>query len=280
MSESDAMWAAIERRAISSVTGAGAEDDDILNSAALTEAPMNPHKGANVPSGLGGQGMMPPMMMGGAGAGGQQPGGGTGGLSNTLTSSGGAPTSGQAPAGVSTQGVSAASSLRDAPDPPSGGGGGGGPVGGSSGGASPGPSGGRVSSGFGGATGGGAPEALEDETSPEDPAPQQATTGTAPDAAPRDGFVADPQAVADLANKWNELGERLSGLGINASEARLGLVTAAERPQQAVNDQLVQWLDGAEEQVGAMEERLRQAMQGYEDVDSTAVEDTRRELAQ
>ena len=290
MSESEEMWQAIERHAVSSVTGVRAEDDDALLSDALIEAPMNPHKGASAPSGMGGPAMMPPMMMGGMG-GGQAGGAGSAGAASSLATGGGgvgaASSSAQA-AGLSTHGISAAASLRAAPPPETATGG----VGGGGGGA---PSGGG--SGLGAAsslpTGGGAAaeeaeeDLTEEETEPAEEgqiesvgtAPENSSTAPAPEA-PRDGFTSNPEAVLSTANAWGDLKDRLAALDQVAAQADLGLILAAERPQQAVNDSVAHWLEGAAKQLDVVQEQLRATVEGYEEVDDEAVAAVRKELVQ
>lgn len=95
---------------------------------------------------------------------------------------------------------------------------------------------------------------------------------------PSDGFIADPQAVTGMATAWGDLRARLDRIDRAESEARLGLVEVAVRPQQAINDLIRMWLEGAGDEAGRMESKLRRAVKDYAAVDDDAIADIRREL--
>lgn len=275
MTQPEDAWAQVERRAVSSgASGLQADDRDLLAQVALSEAPMNPHRGAGGAMSSGGPGMMPPMMMGAGGAGAQQS-GGSSGLSGSMPARGdtgaGGPT-------LATQGVSPAASLQTAPPAPSGSGAGAAPSLGASG------AGGAALSPAAGSGGAGAPESTAEPAADEQGTPQadaevggQDTGGSQPQR-PRDGFIADPDAVATMAASWSELRERLDRIDRAETEARLGLAQAAVRPQQAVLDLIRMWLSGAVDEAGGMESKLRRAMKEYTSVDDEAVAEIRREL--
>lgn len=269
MTQPDEIWAMVERRAVSSVRGASADDNDEMMRVALAEAPMNPHRQSGGAMASNSPGMMPPMMMGGAGGRGQEAGGSSGLGTGVATSAG----SGAAGPTLATQATAPAASLRET-QYTSGSGVGAGGGGGTSGGS--GSAGGSATSAAGGFdTDGGPEDGAEPPAAPESPAEPSAPRGGG---APKDGFITDPQAVTGMATAWNELKTRLGALDRSETEARLGLVEAAVRPQQAINDLLRMWLDGAVEEAGAMESKLRQAVKDYAAVDDDAIADIRREL--
>lgn len=271
MTQPDEIWALVERRAVSSVRGVSAEDNDEMMRVALAEAPMNPHRQSGGAMASNSPGMMPPMMMGG-GAGGREA-GGSGGLGG-----GGAMSAGGGGAGptLASQATAPAGSLREVRYVTGGSGGGAVPATGGSAGGHESAEDVEVIDTL--ASGSDSPaESSAEPESPDEPDPEPGEPRGR--GIPRDGFIADPQAVTGMAVAWNELKTRLGALDRSETEARLGLVEAAVRPQQAINDLLRMWLDGAVEEAGAMESKLRQAVKDYAAVDDEAIADIRRELS-
>lgn len=276
---SDNIWAEIERRAISSVTGVRVEDDDALARVAMSEAPVNPHRGMAAGASTGGPGMMPPMMMGGAGRGGAG-GGESAPAAGNVMSTGEAVASGPA---VVTRGAASAGATTPAEQGNAGGG-----LGGVGGGGTPAP-GGDLGAPSGGVPAGGpdagAPEPAASFTSsvpgsaaPDRPAPQGRFEATTPGRI--DGFALDPAALQSLISKWEDVRSRLESVDRSSREASLGLVRAPERAQQGVYDSLQTWLDGAVTETNETEARLRKAVAAYASTEQSAEADVRRELQQ
>lgn len=253
MSENEHVWDEVQRVAVSRFSGASVDDDDIMRQVDLMEAALNPNRqGAG--GGMGGGGMMPPMMMGGmgAGGGGGASGGGGGGLGGGIGAGvSPAPNMPQASAGVGL-GVSAAQAPVaeevDEVEVPEMGGIGGGLGGGPGGGGGPGedPSGGLPIDELG--------------------APQPGAAGP-----PADGFSADPEAVRGLATRWAEVAQELQGLAVPVLDIGLGIVHPAERPQQAVNQQLIAWTGSAMGEFEAMASRLQDVAGQYEAVEDDGI---------
>lgn len=270
---SEEIWAQVERRAASGVSGVQADDNDELLRVLLAEAPMNPHRQSGGAMANSGPGMMPPMMMGGGGGG--QGGGAGGAVGGGL--GGGLSRDAAAGPTMATRGTSPAGSLTEARYEPAPGGGGA-AGGGSFSRAVP----------SGGGDGADIPESVEampavvETPNPvaTDPGPADTPPAEPTSAAPQphDGFVTDPAAVTSMAVAWNDLSQRLTAVDRAATEARLGLVEGAVRPQQAVNDLMHTWVDGAVREASAMEAKLRDAVKEYAAVDADAISDIRREL--
>lgn len=249
MTEPEDVWAEIARRAaVSRVSGVTADDDDLMTTADLREAQLNPNRQGGQ-SGVGGPGMMPPMMMGGMGGrgggaeGGAGGGGGLGGGSMAAAAASTKPAQASTGLGVQAAQAPLAEEVPEEPAVPDLGGlgGGGGGIG----------------------AGGGAPEA-------------SAGAGSAP---PADGFSADPVAVRGIASKWAELAQEIHALESPAFDAALGMVQPPERPQQAVNEQVRTWTTGAGEEFDALVARLHDVAGQYEAVEETGAAEIMKETA-
>ena len=271
---SDDMWEALAQRvALNRFSGATAEDDDALAAADLREALLNPNRQGAGGAGMGGPGMMPPMMMGGMGRGGGEAGGG--GATGSLSASAPAAAPGPAPAMRGGTPLTAApeaagagvGSAEAAPDLPSLGGGGGGLPGGMPGGGSGGGLGGDDLPLPDSALGSGA------ATTPPDPGASGPTPATQP---PADGFSADPTQIKGLSDRWLALAQQLRATTPPAATA-LGISAQADRPYQALTQQLDAWLDGAATEFDAIVDRLRDVGAGYSTVDDEGAAQVRRE---
>lgn len=265
----DDMWDKIaERVAASRVWGVSFDDEDLLMTTDLNEAALNPNRAANAPGNMGGPGaMMPPMMMGGGGGqGGAPPGGGS--LGAPASAPAPAPAAGPLPSGVGP--LTTAPRAERGPTP-AGGGSGGVP---------------SDEPGLPSAGGGGAP----DLDAPRRPQPSSGGAGGAPSPtppdgggrkpaelkSPKDGFVADPAQIKNLSDRWQAIAEQLRGSHATP-DLPLGILAIAERPQQALTQQLAVWLSGAADEFEATVARLHDAGAGYQAVDDDGVARLRRE---
>lgn len=289
MSSNEELWDQVAKRVTKSqVGGVRADDDDVIAAAEIVEAAINPHRGAQ--GGMGGAGMpgmMPPMMMGGmgSGAGAGGAGGGGGGLGGARAAEAAqGPMSAPAPQPAAAGVPGDATPIQKAPDIGGGGGGGGGSLAGLGGG------GGELSS-LGGGGGGGLPGSLTDAGGGEPPVEQDSEVGgvsmvaseaivmgkvEAQSAAREiDGFEANPAEVRMIGDRWTALAEFMGDL-TNHPEADMGLFENAQRPQQALGQQLNEWRKGAVGEFEAMAERLHETAAGYETVDDEGVAEIRR----
>lgn len=252
MSENEHVWDEVQRVAVSRFSGASVDDDDVMRQVDLMEAALNPNRqGAG--GGMGGGGMMPPMMMGGMGAGGggsASGGGGGGGLGGGIGAGiTPAPNMPQASAGI---GIGVSASQAPVAEPTD---------------ELEAPEMGGIGGGMGGGPGGG----LGDDDTAR--LPGEEAGGAQPGVAgpPADGFSADPEAVRGLATRWAEVAQELQGLNVPILDTGLGIVHPAERPQQAVNQQLVAWTGSATAEFEAMASRLQDVAGQYEAVEDEGI---------
>lgn len=269
----DELWDSLaERVAMSRFTGVTSDDDDILHAADLTEGAINPHQGAG--GAAGGTGapamMMPPMMMGGGMGRGGAPGGGGGGMGTPAPPGPmGPPATGPmasgydplmaAPKAAGTASAGAGDAAADGGSAGSGGTGAG-DASGSAGGA--------------GSAGGTDPESGSDSgggtASPTGPTKTGGATGGR-----HDGFAFDPEVLKKLADRWTELARDFPAMP-PPGELSMGLLTGAERPRQALTQQLSLWAAGSTTEFEEIAARLRDTDTAYQDVDDEGAAQIRK----
>lgn len=264
MSSNEELWEQLAQRVtLSQVAGVSAEDDDVLAHADIVEALINPHKGTqSAAPGMGAPGMMPPMMMGGMGGG---AGGGAAGSARVTEAAPGpmaAPSRTAAAAGIPGE-------ARMEPHQPSS------------------PAGAGLGSG-GGGFGGGEPTVGSDTPIPppaKEPRPEPAVeVASAPmqtaepperDAPPPpekvDGFAVDPGQLRTLGEKWTEMAAAL-GVLADHPESTMGLFEDAQRPHQALSQQLNSWRQGAVGAFEAVVQRLHATAAQYASADDEGVQ--------